>query len=385
MKTFRVLLAGGGTGGHIFPLIAVAQEIRKQTAPYEINIDMRYFGSAYQYANEIVDNDIEFVPVLSSKLRRYWSLMNAVDFFKFAASIPQLLWKIFFFMPDVIFSKGGPGALAVVLVGKFYGIPIVVHESDSIPGLTNAISGKLAKKIFLAFASASAYFNEKKTEIVGNPVRQSLLDQKASLGADENTAKITGRKGFGLNNEIPLILVLGGSQGAEKLNDFIMENLENLLEEYQILHQTGPANYDAYKKEYEFLTKDWSDVQKNRYVFKAFFDNDLADALAAADIVITRAGAGSLFELMAFGKPAIIIPLNQSANDHQIENARIYAKTGAAYIISEENLLGNIVSDTIRNILGKDGKYDKMSQSAQSFYRPDTAQAVARYLLSFIS
>ncbi len=384
MKKLRILLTGGGTGGHIFPLIAVAQELKKQTTSYDLALDMRYFGAAYPYAQEIVDNGMDFIPVISSKLRRYRSLLNILDAFKFAASIPQLMWKIFWFMPDVIFSKGGPGALAVVFVARFYRIPVVVHESDSVPGLTNVISGKIAEKIFLAFAAASAYFPGKDVEITGNPVRQSLIDQRASLGADEITAKITARKGFGLSNEIPLILVLGGSQGAGKLNDFILENLDKLLNEFQILHQTGALNYGTYKSDYEFLTKDWSELQKARYIFRPFFDKDLADALTASDIVITRAGSGSLFELAAFGKPALVIPLRQSANDHQVENARIYAKTGAAYLVSEENLLGSIILDTLKNILGKPEQYVKMSQAAQSLYRPDAAQTIAKHLLTYI-
>lgn len=384
MKTFRILFTGGGTGGHIFPLLAVAQELKKQTASERLNLDMRYFGAAYQYAEAITANDMAFVPIFSSKLRRYWSALNILDAFKFALSIPQLLWKIFWFMPDAIFSKGGPGALATVLVGKFYGIPIIIHESDSVPGLTNSLSGRLAKKIFLAFDSASGYFKNRNTEVVGNPVRQSLLDQKYSLGADEDSAKISARKEFSLTAEAPLILVLGGSQGAEKLNDFIFENLDQLLGDFQIIHQTGSLNFDSYKKEVSFMTKDWSDFQKARYVCKPFFDKDLAAALAAADMVITRAGSGSLFEIAAFGKPSIIIPLRGSANDHQIENARIYAKTGAAYLISEENMLGSIVFDTIRSVLGKPGQYAKMSQAARNNYKPEAASIIAKYLLSLI-
>lgn len=383
MKTLRVLFTGGGSGGHIFPLIAVAQNLKKMTASEEIRLDMRYFGADYRYAEEIVANDMTFVPIFSSKLRRYWSVLNIIDAIKFCLSIPQLLWKIFWFMPNVIFSKGGPGALATVLVGRFYRIPVIIHESDSVPGLTNSLSGKMARKIFLAFESASAYFKGRDSAVVGNPVRQSIFDQRFLLGDDPAEAKIKARKEFNLSADIPLVLVLGGSQGAEKLNDFILENLDGMLYEFQILHQTGNVNFDSYTKEYNFLTKDWSEIQKARYVFRPFFDKDLASALTAADIVITRAGSGSLFEIAAFGKPAIIVPLRESANDHQVENARIYAKTGAAYLISEENLLGGIVLETIKNILGKPEQYAKMSQAAQSFYRPEAAAEIAKYILSF--
>ncbi len=384
MKKLRILLTGGGTGGHIYPLLAVAQELKRQTASFGLALDMRYFGAAYSYAQDIVDNDIEFVPVLSSKLRRYWSVLNIIDGFKFMFSIPQLMWKFFWFMPDAIFSKGGPGALAVVLVGRWYRIPVVIHESDSIPGLTNAISGKMASQIFLAFSPAIEYFSNKNIDISGNPVRQSLLDQRATLGSDDAVAKESAKKGFGLNLTDPLILILGGSQGAEKLNDFIFENLDKLLNEFQILHQVGVLNYDSYKKEIEFLTKDWSDMEKDRYVFRPFFDKDLADALTAADIVISRAGSGSLFELAAFAKPAILVPLDRSSKDHQKENARIYMEIGAAQMMSEENMLGGLIIDKIKSILGNKELYDKMSQSAQSFYRPDAAAIIAKHLLTYI-
>lgn len=385
MKQFRVALTGGGTGGHIFPLLAVAQELKKQTAGVELILDMRYFGAAYAYAQEIVDNDIEFVPVLSSKLRRYWSLLNILDAFKFFLSIPQLMWKLFWFMPDVIFSKGGPGALAVVLVGRFYRIPVVIHESDSVPGLTNVLSGKIAEKIFLAFSPAAEYFRNKNIEISGNPVRQSLLDQRAMIGAEEATAKETAKKGFGFNLSDPILLVLGGSQGAEKLNDFIFENLDELLNEFQILHQVGALKFESYKKEVSFLTKDWSDMGKGRYLFRPFFEKDLADALTAADLIISRAGSGSLFEIAAFAKPSILVPLERSSKDHQKENARIYVENGAGYMISEENLLGGLMIDKIKSILGNQEVYDKMSQAAQSFYRSDSAAVIARYLTGFIS
>ena len=141
MKKLRVLFTGGGTGGHIFPLISVAEELEKQAGNYGVLVDFRYFGADYQYAEAIVGSGMDFVPIITSKWRRYWSLMNFIDIFKFGLSIIQLLWKIFWFMPDAVFSKGGPGSLAVVLVSRFYFIPVVIHESDSVPGLTNKISG----------------------------------------------------------------------------------------------------------------------------------------------------------------------------------------------------------------------------------------------------
>ncbi len=377
MKKLNVVLTGGGTGGHIYPLLAVAQELKKKAGEEGIVLDMRYFGAAVAYAQDIVDNDIEFVPILSSKLRRYWSVLNLIDGVKFLLSIPQLLWKLFWFMPDVVLSKGGPGALPVVLVARWYRIPVLVHESDSIPGLTNVLSGRRAEKVFLAFESAAAYFAKTKVEVVGNPVRPSLLAAKESLGEDPAAAREAARKGFGLADGEPLVAVLGGSQGAEKLNDFVLENLEDLLDEFQIIHQTGPLNYDSYKKQFDFTTKDWGDMEKNRYVFRPFFGKELADVLVAADLVISRAGSGLLFELAAFGKPSVIVPFEHSARDHQRENAIAYEKAGACVIVTEENLLVGLLTDTVKRVLGDQQRYATMSQAAQAFYRPDAAYTIA--------
>jgi len=383
-------MAGGGTGGHIFPLIAVAQELKKETQELGIILDMRYFGDAYEYAQEIVDNDIEFIPIISSKLRRYWSLLNIIDAIKFFISLFQLLWKIFWFMPDVVFSKGGPGALAVILVSRFYMLPVVVHDSDSIPGLTNKISGNLAEKIFLAFPSAKEYFSVKSEgeiniEIVGNPVRESLLQQAASLDFGGEDKQSQAKKGFGLGINVPVIFIWGGSQGAEALNSFVLENLEILVRSFQIIHQIGSKNYDEHKKDFEFMAKDWNDMEKNRYIFRPFLRKDLSDAFIAADIVVARASAGSIFEIAAFGRPSILIPLPNSANGHQANNAHFYNQSGATVVIQQENLLGNLFIKELERLINDRDLLKKMSEAAKNFYKPDAAKIIAGYLLNYVS
>ena len=383
MKKLRILLTGGGTGGHIFPLIAVAEELQLQAKEFGLNLDLRYFGGDYEYAQNLANQNIRFVPIISSKLRRYWSLLNLIDLIKFPFSLFQLSWKIFWFMPDVVFSKGGPGALAAVLASRFYFIPVVIHESDSIPGLTNRISGFLAKKIFLAFSSAEPYFKNKDMEIIGNPIRPSLITELNFLEQSGECAALEAKKNFGLNLTKPAILILVGSQGARQINDFILENLEILIRDFQILHQVGERNYDVYKKEFEFLTKNWNDTEKNRYQFRAFFDKDLAEAFLASEAVIARAGSGTIFELAAFGKPAILIPLLDSANGHQKKNAYLYSETRAAIVIQEENLLGNLLVTELKNIIQNKNLLEKMSDAARSFYKPDSAKIIAKHLLTY--
>ena len=383
MRELRIILTGGGSGGHIFPLLAVAQRLQEQADNFGVPLRMKYCGPMSEYAQEIVDNNIDFSVIFSGKLRRYWSVLNIIDVPKLFFGYLQALWKLFWFMPDAVFSKGGPGSLAVVLAAKFYFIPIVIYESDSIPGLTNKISGSLAKKIFLAFASAEKYFPGKDVEIVGNPIRKEISEYQNRLPAGGEDPHLTAKKDFGFDTNQPVLLILGGSQGAEKLNSFVSENLSLLLQDFQVLHQVGARNYETYKNEYQFMAKDWGEVEKIRYHFQAFFE-DIADALAAADIAISRAGSGSIFELAAMGKPAILVPLNLSANDHQKENAAIFSQTGAAIVIQEENLLGNLVLEELKKIIQDKSLLEKMSAAAMSFYRPEAAQIIAKHLLTYV-
>ena len=365
----RILLTGGGTGGHIYPLIAVSKKLQDYADRGGLEIDLRYFGKADYYAKELETNNIKAVYIAPSKLRRYFSLLNLVDIPKFFWSILQGLWKVFWFMPDAVFSKGGPGALAMILVCRFYRIPLLIHESDAIPGLTNRISARFAKKVDIAFEAAADYFQTKaELGVTGNPIREELL-----IPQDQAMAK----RRWGFDPRKPVILVLGGSQGSERINNFISENLEDWLNKFQLLHQVGYGKYAEYQK--------WM-KQKSNYQFVPYFDSvkDLRDGFAAADIIVSRAGAGAIFEIAAMGKPSILIPLPEAANNHQNQNAYEYVKTGAAIIIEEENLLVNLAINEIEKILNNPALLIKMSTAAKNFYKPDAAEKIAKDIISVI-
>lgn len=374
-------MTGGGSGGHIYPLIAVAEEIKKMVSLP--SLDLRYFGGAREFSSVLEKQGIRVVPIVSSKIRRYFSPANLLDVPKFFWGFFESLWKVYWFMPDVVFSKGGPGSLPVVLACRFYLIPLIVHESDSVPGLTNIISGKLAQRIFLAFSSAREYFkNEKKTELVGNPVRLELTGKGNPEFTEEERS--AAKSGFGFDPRLPLLLVLGGSQGARRINNFILENLELLLRQFQILHQVGVGEYSAYKKEYEFLSKNWSELEKVRYQFRPYFSEDLRNAYLAADIVLARAGAGTIFELSFFAKPAILVPLPEAAGDHQTQNAHQYVHSGAAVTLEQENFLKEIVLDQLTQLIQNRTLLGQMSLSARSFYRPEAAVIIAKAILNYV-
>lgn len=372
----RILLTGGGTGGHIYPLISVTEEIYRLTKERNQEVEIRYLGPASILNREFRKRGVRVGEIISSKLRRYFSLDNFIDIPKFILSFFQALFKVFWFMPDVVFSKGGPGALAIILASRIYRLPIIIHESDTVPGLTNRLSARFAKRIAIAFEKAAQYFPEEKVILVGNPVRSNLLKDIP----DQETAK----KVLGFNSEEPLILVMGGSQGALKINNFILDNLREILDLAQVIHQAGPANFQEVKKEADFILQSLDDFYKKRYHLEGYLEEDLKDAFAAADLVLSRAGAGAIFEIAAFAKPAILIPLEESAGDHQKFNAYEYAKTGAAIVIEEPNFKSSIFLVQAQKILTDLDLKRKMSEAAKSFAKPEAAKKIAEEIIGLV-
>jgi UDP-N-acetylglucosamine--N-acetylmuramyl-(pentapeptide) pyrophosphoryl-undecaprenol N-acetylglucosamine transferase len=372
----RVLMTGGGSGGHIYPLVAVAAELQILAGKMGIDLELRYLGSYGTYKELLELNNIRVGKVAESKLRRYFSLSNFVDVPRFVFSIFQALFKIFWFMPDVVFSKGGPGALAVVLAARFYRIPVIVHESDAVPGLTNLISGRYAKLVAISFEKAAAYFSKKDVVLTGNPIRTYLLSN-----LDKESQK--NNKGFlGFNPELPLILIIGGSQGAAAINEFILDNLPRFLSFTQILHQTGKTNYDTVLSKFEAITG-ITDEMKERYQPVDYFENDIRTAFIASDLVVSRASAGSIFEIAAFGKPSILIPLppEVAANNHQTLNANEYAKNGAAIVIAQSKLDPEAFAIKLKELLTNEKELSTMSAAAKSFAKPEAALNLAQIII----
>jgi len=289
------------------------------------------------------------------------------------------LFKLFLIMPDVVFSKGGTGALPVVLAAWFYHIPVAIHESDAKPGLTNLVSARFAKKIFVSFEEAAEYFDDRKTVITGTPVRSELFTDK--------TSRELAKEAMGFSPTDPLTLILGGSQGAQRVNDFILANLTALLKETQVLHQTGMANIADVQKMSRAAVIDES--FKNRYQAVGYLTDDASNpggkmgiALTAADLVIARAGSSTITEVAAFGLPAILIPLSESANGHQQLNAYAFAKAGAAVVIEEGNLLPGIFINQVKVILANADLRAKMSAASRQFFVPDAAEKIAGEILA---
>lgn len=362
----KILLTGGGTGGHFYPLIAIAEELNKIADEEKIIKFKLYYASDSPYDQAALDREfVNFIPVTAGKMRVYFSFRNFLDFFKMGFGVIRALFTVFNLYPDVVISKGGYASFPVLFAAKLLRIPVIIHESDTVPGRVNIWSGKFAKKIALSFPEAAPYFDAKKVSVTGQPVRKSIV-QAAKEGAYEF---------FELDPSVPTIGIFAGSQGAKVINDALLRILPELVKKYQILHQTGEKNFEEIKSDVHIILGE--DVRRTRY--KPFpFLNDLQTKMfgAASTIIVGRSGS-SLFEIAAWGKPSILIPYALAHGDHQRKNAYHYARTGGCVVIEEANLTPSVLINEIDDIVDNQNKYDAMAGHAKAFYKDDAAREIA--------
>jgi UDP-N-acetylglucosamine--N-acetylmuramyl-(pentapeptide) pyrophosphoryl-undecaprenol N-acetylglucosamine transferase len=366
----KIVFTGGVTGGHFYPIIAITEQIREICKQKKFIEPTLYFLAPDPYNEKILfDNKIIYKRVPAGKLRIYFSILNFFDFFVTGFGLIKALWTMFWIYPDVVFSKGGHGSVPIVWAANVLGIPIIVHESDSAPGRANAWAGKKALKIAVSYPEAMKYFSKEKVAWTGNPIRKNL-----------KIAVNDGAKEY-LNLEpgIPTILILGGSQGAQVINNAILDSLPELIKEYQIIHQVGKNSFE----EINSMTKIMFENSQFGYRYKPFaYLDDLAMKMSAgaADLIISRAGS-TIFEISNWAKPSILIPITESNNDHQRKNAYLYARTGAATVIEEGNLSDSIIITEIKRILDNKEIKDSMVEAARSFAKPEAALTIAKELL----
>jgi len=363
----RILLTGGGTGGHIFPLVAVARKLREKLGE---DVELLCVGSGSEIEKETMK--AEGIPakyIFAGKMRRYFSALNFVDFFKIPIGLIQSLFILLRFMPDAVFSKGGYVSVPVVIAAWMYRIPVIIHESDATPGTANKILAKFSTKIAVSYPSTQSYFEASKTAIIGNPVRDGINEGN----------KDEARKTFGFSESRPVILVLGGSQGSEVINEAIIRILPKLIQHTQIIHQTGGKNYE---KVLHQAGEQGIKAGRGGYYAAPFLDFEkLKQAYAVSDLVISRAGANIIAEIAANAKPNILIPLEHSAQDHQRMNAYEIAKAGGTLVLEESNLGENIFLEKIEKILFSEELKQNMSQNISAFYHPQAAEYIAEGLI----
>jgi len=377
----KILLAGGGTGGHFYPLIAVAREIVKISRQKRLVEPKIIFASDTPYDDKLLfEENIKFLKLPAGKLRRYFSLLNFIDPVKTLLGVFLAFIKIYFEMPDIVFSKGGYASMPVLLAARFFKIPLIIHESDSVPGRANSFAKKFAEKIAISFAESAEYFLKSKTARTGNPVRKTVIGGNFNESKEIfNLSSSVSEKGDEFSP--PVVLIIGSSQGARKINELVLEILPDLLGKYQIIHQCGVKNFEETKKISETILKD-SD-KKDRYHLFGFLDEaQYRNASFAASLIVSRASAGAIFEIASWSKPSILAPITDSAQNHQRENAWNYARTGAAEVIEETNLTPHIFLSELNNILTNKEKMKKMAEAAKNFSRPDAAEKIAEEIIN---
>lgn len=370
----RILFAGGGTGGHFFPLLATIREI-KRVGEDERILDLEFFYmSPDNFGSRLLDEEgVVRIRVLAGKWRRAASfpdtMRNIGDAFRLGIGVAQAIWNMFLIMPDVVFSKGGWGALPAVLAAILFRIPIVIHESDAVPGKVNQFSARFASRIGIAFPDAARYFPAGKTALVGIPIRRRILAGRRDDAYES----------FGIFSGLPVIGLIGASQGAVSLNDTLLGIVKDLAEHYEVIHQTGEKNIAEVREEASVILEFH---HKERYRAVGFLDETgMRDFYAACTLVISRAGASSIFEIASHGIPAIVVPLPHAAQNHQWANAYAYAAAGAAVIVEEVNLTPHILLAEIKKLMDDADKLKKMGEAARAFARVDSAELIAREIL----
>ena len=344
----KVVVTGGGTGGHIFPAISIGEEILRR----DLKNEVLFIGTKSGLEGKIITSrgyTIRFIDSIG--LMGEGFSRKVVGTFMAAKGTAQSVRILREFRPDVVLGVGGYASGPALLAARLLGIPTAICEQNTIPGVTNRILGRFVKRVFAAFEENLRYFPRRKTLLVGNPTRSELLKVQSNH---------INRDGF-------RILILGGSQGAHRINLTVPKAISALgRSDVSVIHQTGERDLEEVKKTYE-----WFGVSAQVYSFI----EDMSWAYRAADIVVGRAGAGTVAEITALGKPALLIPYPFAAYNHQRENARILERAGAAVVIDDKDLFPEKVADVLGKLLTYD-RLEKMAEQAKRLGKPNAAKEI---------
>lgn len=345
----KIVITGAG-GGHFYPLLAVVEKMRKEAFVQKIIQPDVYFFSDKPYDEKgLFSLQIKFVQIPAGKLRVYPSLETITDFWKTLYGIFVALVKLYSLYPDVVFAKGGYASFPTLFAAKLLSIPVVVHESDTVPGRTTKWAGKFASRIAISYAEAAPFYPKAHTALTGQPIREGLLPP-------ENIMRTYPDK------ERPVILIIGGSQGSKNVNEAMLRILPDLLNKYDVIHQTGENNLEEMKKVTDSLLREHQ--FKDHYYAEGFID--LSIFYPKVDFVITRAGS-MLFEIALWQIPMLIIPIPETISRDQRSNAYAMSGRGVATVLEENNLAPAIMLTEIGRILDNKETYEKMAQAGKQF------------------
>lgn len=365
-----IAFTGGGTGGHFYPLIAIAESVRKIAQErHLVEPKLYFFAPAPFDQNALSENAITYIPIPAGKQRRYSSFENVTGLFVTFGGVCVALVKLFKTYPDVVISKGGYGSVPTTIAAFILRIPVIIHESDAKPGRANLLASHWATRIAITFESAAAYFPKKAQEKIartGIPIRTALMHTE-SEGA---------RQYLELEEGIPTLLILGGSLGSKRINDTILSALMDLVSFANIIHQTGKNNL-AEVEDISRVALEGNPHRARYHVFDYLSATALQRAAGAATLIISRAGSGTISEISLWKKPAILIPIPEEVSHDQRTNAYAFAATGAAVVIEETNLSSHLLVSEVKRIVDDAALAASMGARSGTFANPQAADTIA--------
>ena len=364
------VFAGGGTGGHIYPGLAVCDELRSLAEKNNQEIKIIWLGNSSGMDKNLVEKSGSvdlFVGIPSGKLRRYFSLKNFSDLFKIFAGLVKSFFVLLRLRPAILFSKGGFVSVPPCVAARFLRIPVFTHECDFTPGLATRLNSKFASKILVSYDETKFFLPKEKRElavVTGNPVRPVFYNTNPEEGRQ---FLFSERSDY--DPEKPLLLVLGGSLGAHQINELVAANLDWLAERFNVVHQCGAKDADSMPKNHP------------GYFLHPFIYKEMSDVISAADIVLSRAGANSIWECSVLGKPMVLIPLcGSGTRGDQVDNARFFEERGAAIVLLGEYAESDYLKGALERMCDKDfrSKASLASQTLSQGKRP--ARKIAELL-----
>lgn len=379
-KTLTVAFVGGGTGGHIYPGLAVADSLRQKLSQTGRQVKIIWLASLSKMDKEIVLNSVDkngaaladkFYGIPSGKLRRYFSVQNFFDLFKIFFGFVAAFFILLKNRPALLFSKGGFVSVPPCLAARILGIKVYTHECDFTPGLATRINSRFAKKVLLSYDETREFFAsaaDSKFEVTGNPVRPVFYAADAADGLNFLGIAPAQKKSK------PLLLVMGGSLGAAQINGLLWKNLPWLCQRFTIVHQTGQKNA-------ALLPQDLTEEQKAAYHPYAFIYKEMPDVMAAADIVVSRAGANSIWECAVLKKPMILIPLEGSGTrGDQVDNAEFFERRGAAVVLTKNSMTEKSLQSALESMLSADNRKKYSAACASMLGTEKPAEKIAALL-----
>ncbi|MDP9374398.1 MAG: undecaprenyldiphospho-muramoylpentapeptide beta-N-acetylglucosaminyltransferase [Chloroflexota bacterium] len=368
----RLVIAGGGTGGHVGPALATIEALRARRP--DGGLHLLWIGTDDGVeCRAATERGIPFRAIQAGKLRRYFSLRNAIDAARIPVGVAQALAALRRFRPDVVFSTGGFVSVPTVVAAAALRRPVLIHEQTAQFGLANRINLRFATTVALPYEASRAFLppTGRRVVVTGNPVRADLLTGDAAEGA----------RLLGLDPARPTLYVTGGARGAHKINRTVAALLPGLLERAQVIHSCGPREANGDFADLTTRAAGWPVDLRSRYAVREFIGAELPHVYALAALVVGRAGAGTVAELAALGKPAILIPLPGTGGDEQTKNARLLADAGGAVLLPEHELAPDHLAATIDRLLAAPGELARMGQAARTQAPTGAAERLADELL----